>query len=616
MSFKLKIAVLFIALSLIPIGIVSTVFFGKGKAVIEQKTIDHLITTNESKKVKLETWIRNNFEMLTSISKLPVFQMDLVTIIQSHDENDSAHATLHQRIRDYLSPFTTANRFLELFITDLADGRVAFSSDPLQEGKYKDDRPFFKQGKNAPFFQDIGFDVAANEPTMILSVPLLDSHQEPVAILGGKVNLKVISDIFERRNLLSPTEDSYLVNQFNYFITEPRFGHDYALKKTVHTKGIETAREKGRFIGRHIDYRQTPVLGEIRWLPEWKLLLVTEVDLTEAQMPVNELKQTVLLMALLLSTAAAVIGWFLSSLITRPIDALKQITRRIGRGDFNVTTDLPEKGEFYDLAKAFSNMARSLQATMVSKEKLEQEITERIESEKKIAQYTEKLKQSNEDLQQFAYVASHDLQEPLRMVSSFTQLLADRYGDQLDEKAHKWIDFAVDGANRMQKLIQDLLEFSRVTTHGKRFTEMDMNQAVRSAMDNLNLLIKESGASIECRDLPRINADESQMAMLFQNLINNAIKFCKNRPPEIDISAKKRDDQWVFCVQDNGIGIESEFIDKIFIIFQRLHNREEFPGTGLGLAVCKRIVQRHQGNIWVESEYGKGSVFYFSLPAD
>lgn len=244
------------------------------------------------------------------------------------------------------------------------------------------------------------------------------------------------------------------------------------------------------------------------------------------------------------------------------------------------------------------------------------DVTQRKQAEIERENAIKALKQSNEDLKQFAYVASHDLQEPLRMVSSYTQLLAERYEDQLDEKAHKFINYAVDGAARMQTLIRDLLAFSRVETRAQGFKAVDCQSALNIAIANLKTIIDETGTLVTTCDLPNIRADASQLTQLFQNLISNGIKFRKpSTPPHIHISAERVKDRWRFAVQDNGIGIDSKYKERVFVIFQRLHTRREYPGTGIGLAMCKRIVHRHGGRIWFESSPGKGATFYFSLPS-
>lgn len=225
----------------------------------------------------------------------------------------------------------------------------------------------------------------------------------------------------------------------------------------------------------------------------------------------------------------------------------------------------------------------------------------------------EELLRSNNDLKQFAYVASHDLQEPLRMVSSFTQLLQQRYKDRLDEDGNEYIRFAVEGSKRMYDLLNGLLAYSRVQTKGKEFVRVDMNEIVEKVKANLNLVIKEREAVIAFKELPVIFADESQMMQLMQNLIENGIKFSEGKP-RIIISEQKDNSVHVFSVRDHGIGIEQQYFEKIFKIFQRLHRNDEYRGTGVGLAICKRIVERHSGTIWLTSEYGEGSDFFFTIP--
>jgi len=228
------------------------------------------------------------------------------------------------------------------------------------------------------------------------------------------------------------------------------------------------------------------------------------------------------------------------------------------------------------------------------------------------------LERSNRELEQFAYVASHDLQEPLRMVASFTQLLADRYGGQLDQDARDFIAYAVDGATRMKQLIDDLLAYSRVTSAGRSPAVVDTRNAVSLSLRNLEAAVREAGAEVDYGALPQVLADSGQIVQLFQNLVGNAIKFrTPGVPPRVHIEARRAPDephQWLFRVADNGIGIDPKFFERVFAIFQRLHSRREYPGTGIGLALCRRIVERYGGRIWIESEPGKGTAFLFTLP--
>ena len=241
------------------------------------------------------------------------------------------------------------------------------------------------------------------------------------------------------------------------------------------------------------------------------------------------------------------------------------------------------------------------------------DITERKLTEDQLGRVLADLERSNKELDQFAYVASHDLQEPLRTISSYTRLLAEHYEDQLDDKARKYIGYALDGADRMQRLINDLLTYSRVGTRGKPPELTDSHSALGEALLNLQAAVEESRAKVTNDDLPTVRVDAPQLVQIFQNLIANAIKFRGESPPLIHLSALDLGIEWVFSIRDNGIGIDPQHKDRLFMIFQRLHTKQEYPGTGIGLALCKRIVERYGGRIWFESEPGKGSTFFFAI---
>jgi len=242
------------------------------------------------------------------------------------------------------------------------------------------------------------------------------------------------------------------------------------------------------------------------------------------------------------------------------------------------------------------------------------DVTDRKQAEEQLKRTAEELERSNAELEQFAYIASHDLQEPLRMVASYTQLLAKRYKSKLDSDADDFIEYVVDGASRMRVLIDDLLTYSRIGTRGRPFEPTDCEAVFERVFANLQMAIYESGAVVTHDHLPMVTADPSQLEQLLQNLISNAIKFHSEEPPRVHVSAEENATEWLFSVRDNGIGIDPEYANRIFVIFQRLHGRGEYPGTGIGLAVCNKIVQRHGGRVWVESQPGKGSTFYFTIP--
>ncbi len=290
-----------------------------------------------------------------------------------------------------------------------------------------------------------------------------------------------------------------------------------------------------------------------------------------------------------------------------PLARLREASRRVTMGDFAHHVDTGGPADLAELADDMEAMRRRIVT----------ELEEARGSRLRIAAQAEELKRSNAELEQFAYVASHDLQEPLRKIASFCQMLQQRYASQLDERANTYIDFAVDGAKRMQVLINELLTFSRVGRISREPVEMDLNDVVGRALVNLSAAVEESGAEIEVGDLPTVVGDRTQFVMLWQNLIGNSLKFRDpGRAPRIGIESERLDGEVRMTVTDNGIGISPNFADKIFIIFQRLHQRDAYEGTGIGLALCRKIVEQHGGTIRLDTEYTGGARFVITLPAE
>jgi signal transduction histidine kinase len=318
--------------------------------------------------------------------------------------------------------------------------------------------------------------------------------------------------------------------------------------------------------------------------------------------------------------------------IARPIAELAALTERVSRNeDYGIRARTEGAGELAVLVQGFNEMLARIQAREEElrcarqelerrveerTRELEQEIQERLRAERELQRQARELARSNAELEQFAYAASHDLQEPLRMVGSYVDLLARRYRGRLDADADEFIAYALDGVARMQALIRDLLAYSRLETRGRPPELVDCEAVVAECRENLRSRIEESGAEIRQGPLPKVRADPSQLLQLFQNLLGNALKFRGAEPPRIRVFAERIEGGWRFAVADNGIGIEPEHRERIFQIFQRVHSRQHYPGTGIGLAICKKIVERHGGRIWVESEPGRGSTFFFTWPDD
>ncbi|MCL5279599.1 MAG: MEKHLA domain-containing protein [Planctomycetes bacterium] len=330
--------------------------------------------------------------------------------------------------------------------------------------------------------------------------------------------------------------------------------------------------------------------------------------------------------------AERLLGYKAEEIIGQPITRLlpperkdeeAEILRRLRHGEYVEhfeTVRVAKDGRHVEVSASISPL-RDATGNLVGASKILRDITKLKQAQEALRRVNEQLQEqaeelaaTNKDLEQFAYVASHDLQEPLRAVGGFVTLLQQRYQGKLDEKADNYINAAVDGVTRMQALINGLLEYSRVGTRGNVPAPVAAGAALQEALENLQMLIRESGALITADPLPTVRADANQLTHVFQNLIANAIKFRAERTPEIQVGSRRQDGAWLLWVRDNGIGIEPQYRERIFTIFQRLHTRTQYPGTGIGLSICKRIVERHGGRIWVESQPGQGSTFHFTLP--
>ena len=475
------------------------------------------------------------------------------------------------------------------------------------------------------------------------------------------------------------------------FLNKLKFARDAALslRRSLEQRELPAAQavlgRQGIMEGR--DYRDMPVVADLRPVPGTPWFLISRMNMAEIYAPIREkLWQMVSLVAALLIGAGGVVGlawrqqlsafyrekYYVSEALraseqryrrlfdtmdegfciiqmifdaeNRPVDyrfleinAAFQRQSGLREAEGKLMRELAPAHEsiWFEIyggialtgeAKHFENEARALNrwfdvhAYRVGPPEERQvaivfnDITRIKQAELNLRATIVDLERSNKELEQFAYVASHDLQEPLRMVSSYTQLLAERYHGQLDDKADKFIHYAVDGAVRMQLLINDLLAYSRVGTKGKAPEPVDARAVVGEVLNQLKMNIEEARALITSDELPTVRGDASQLAQLFQNLIGNALKFRGAAIPQIHIDARDNGNEWLFAVRDNGIGIEAQYAEKIFVIFQRLHAKDEYPGSGIGLAICKKIVERHGGRIWFESALGEGTTFYFTIP--
>jgi PAS domain S-box-containing protein len=733
MKLTTRITALFLLLSVVPLAIVGVLAYRDGRDALQQSTIDRLRSTTILKEAELNRWLEGNERSLRALAQRPSV-IDHAGTLADSDTTVADHENAYDRLlHDHLQPaLLDEGGWKRLFVLHPDSGEILAATDSSIEGTSRNNELFFLEGRLQTTIQNPNYSLPLHELVMTVSTPVVDDNGDLIAVLAGHLDLSEMNEIVSHRSGLSETEETYLVSSFNYLVTTPRLDPTSALDEAIYTAGVTECLKGNDGWGLYEDYRDEPVLGVYRWLPERELCIITEVNQREAFSPILDLRTTIFGVGLAIALGTGVLGLVFTQSLTHPIRQLVISAEELGEGnlDYRVSTD--RQDELGTLAEAFNQMAADLGVSQEALRRVNEELEQRVEertadlkaseerfrkifeavpvplsitrmsdglvlaannlyapalrippdevigrktpdfyedpadreslladllkkgfdhgrelrirradgslrwillsiqrltfngeeallsgfqdiTERKAVQ--EDLKRSNEELERFAYVASHDLQEPLRMVTSYLQLIEHRYQGKLDEDADDFIHFAVDGANRMKTLIQDLLAYSRVGTRGKPMEPVDCEGVVDRVSSDLLALIEETDAQITHDPLPTVHADPTQMQQLFSNLIGNAVKFRGDDPPRIHIGVQRQGDEWRFCVQDNGIGFDAgEYGKRIFVIFQRLHTKAEYGGTGIGLSICKKIVERHGGRIWVESEPGEGATFYFTLP--
>jgi len=747
MKLTVRLTILFLTIALIPLIVTSYFAYTNGRQRIEEMSLARLESINLLKAAEFQRWANSEAQCLRELARRPLIKQ-YTSVLTANEGSYPPLQIQFTRTAIYNDHFVPTlfeeGGFTELFLLHPDSGIIFVSTKQENVGKFREHEPYFEWGKQKTYVQNAYYALDQGEPLMTIATPVWGENGRLIAVLAGHVDLNEMTSIMQKGQEDDATLETYIINKFNFFITESRFNQGTALTQVAYSHGIENCLNQNIGEGFYTNYRGVPIIGVYEWLPENELCILTEIDQTEAFAPIVNMRNTFMVIGIFVAGIITLFGVFFARTITNPILKLVKGTEAITHGNLDYRIQLNSKDEIGQLAKTFNNMAVSRQqaenslrdyqtnleqivadrtaSLQKSEERLSRvieasntgiwdwqlstnevyysprwksllgyedheientfeqweirlhpkdkqrmldavadflenpvgnfnqdfrmkhkngsyrwisnrsavllgadkkpfkmygshlDITEWREAEEALAQKAAALTQSNEELQMFAYIASHDLQEPLRMVSSYLQLLSRRYHDKLDEEAQEFIHYAVDGAKRMHQLINDLLAYSRIGTRGKRFTRVNCQEVFKNMLRLMQFTIDDNNATITSGQLPTLIADESQLSQLLQNLISNAIKFQNESPPIVHIEAQQQEHCWLFSVKDNGIGIDPESSSRIFDVFQRLHTREAYPGTGIGLAICKKIVERHGGKIWVQSQPEEGSTFYFTLP--
>jgi PAS domain S-box-containing protein len=738
---SMKMTLIFILFAILLLTSLGLITYQNARASLRAAAISELLATSIEKEAFLKEWVADNESTIQSIASQPHLQ-DTVSRLISFPKDDEPDSLVMTDIRTDLLNWTSENEhFISLQVIASRDGQVLISTSPNDEGKFRESAQYYLQALQGAYVENPFYDLTLGRNIMVVSAPVFTPEGSLLAVLAGTLDLDEVNTIIRRRSGLHRTDDTYLVNTSNLFITQPRLQPDATvLQSGVHTQAVTACLEHAKGVIEAPDYRDIPAIVVYRWLADRQICLITKIDQSEAYASSLALRDNILIAGVGILLAASLVAVFLSRSVTRPVLELTRAAGQISQGNLAVCIQEKTGDEIGELGRSFNQMAASILQKETELNRWAAELEERVEtrtmelleseeryrtlsetspdmiflidrqdrvqyvnsmaagmfgkipaqvigkprtdlfppavaesqgisiqkvlegdaalsaeseitfpggrlwldtqlvpilnnnneivavmgvardiSERKLAEeklnsLMNDLSRSNVELEHFAYVASHDLQEPLRMVTSYLQLLERRTRGKLDGEALEFIQYAVEGSSRMKMLITDLLVYSRVNSRGQELVRTNCEDVFVQALHNLKVSADESGARITHDPLPYVLADETQLEQLFQNLVGNAIKFKGDKSPQIHVGVEPKEGMWLFSVKDNGIGIEPQYFERIFILFQRLHGRDEYAGTGIGLAVCQRIVERHGGRIWVESTPGQGSTFFFTLP--
>ncbi|HKZ98903.1 MAG TPA: ATP-binding protein [Thermoplasmata archaeon] len=598
MKIRSRLTFTFLLIALIPLVSGSVLAFTVSERALTEQVLNQLSSVSSIQASRIDGILDQNLERLNLVTSRTQLRITLENY--TRDPRPEYVDRMNLIILDAKAP---VGDFEEISVLTL-NGSVVASTNPAAIGTNYSGEEIFARGQIENVTDLIFLDIDRTVK-LHLAGPLILSDQL-IGVLVIRSSVATIAASVQDYSGLGRTGETTLARKDGdgdgLYLMPLRFDPFAALNRSVsrNDSTSPTIRALSGTVGVFtdtVDYRGVPVLVATEYIEEADWGLTVKIDREEAFAPVVQLQGFLIVVIAASSIAVVLVSLLLGRSITRPILQLTEAATRLRNEEASARADVLTNDEIGSLAQTFNEMAGHLADARTH---LETKILE--------------LARSNTDLSQFAYVASHDLQEPLRMVTSYVQLLERRYKGRLDRDADEFIAYAVEGATRMQTLINDLLSFSRVGTQGKKLEPTESGTVLEQALRNLHTSIEEAHAVITSDPLPVVLADRTQVLQLFQNLVSNAIKFRGRDPPRIHVAANRRAQEWVFFVRDNGIGIDPKFHERIFVIFQRLHGRAEYPGTGVGLAICKKIVDRHGGRIWVESAVGDGSTFFFTMP--
>lgn len=637
MSIRSRLAILFLAIASIPLLIVSALTFTQYKNSLEVARLSNLQDIAAFKADKIETYfagLKTNIEVAQGYYNIKK-NLPVLTRLAGNP-NDPKFLAADKMLDKQLQRTQSGLGLSDIMLVN-SEGKIVYTSNvehhpedflnPLPDPRQK----AFTEGKNRVYLSDVFFSKAiGNRPAMLVTAPAFDFDGAFIGVIAFEVDMNLIYKLIQDVTGLGDTGEVLVgMKKGNeaVYINPLRHDPDAALKKGIPLGGklggpiLEAV--QGRIgAGRLLDYRRKNVIAAWRHLPSLDWGLVAKIDAEEAFADVTKLRNRVLIIVVIVFVLCGMIAFSIAQSISVPIKTLSQGAEIIGSGNLDYKTGSHRKDELGQLSRSIDKMTGDLKKITASRDELNREIAERKRAEEDISRLNEDLKyhvvqleESNRELDAFSYSVSHDLRSPLRHMAGFMELLQKRAWPQMDETNRHYMTIISESSIRMGVLIDDLLAFSRIGRSEMRTVAIRVKQIVQEAIGELREETKERDIAWKIGELPEIHGDPSLIRLVLVNLISNALKFTRPRPrAEIEIGCTEEEDEFVFFVKDNGVGFDMNYAEKLFGVFQRLHHRDEFEGTGIGLANVRRIVSRHGGRAWAVGSLDHGATFYFSLP--
>ncbi|MGB2727505.1 MAG: ATP-binding protein [Halobacteriota archaeon] len=607
--------------------------------IVKQEIYNHLEGTAQSRANHVESFLELEKTTVQQLSQSIVIQKLLLTA-KNDEEYAKAFNDVEKRLK---SRVEIGKHTYGVFVLD-KKGVIIASNDAGDIGKAKSNCPCFLGGRQGVFVKDVYTSETEGIGSLAFSAPIVDDNNEFSGVVVMEVFAEALNEITTDTAGLGETGEIYLVNRDGYMITPSRFVNDTFLKQKVDTENTRNCfADLERFGVREHEpeaisfksYRGTDVIGVHVPIAEMEWCLLAEISEEEAFAPLAKLTKTMLSILALLSAVGMILSILISRTITKPIVKLHHGTEEIEKGNLDYKVGTDARDEIGQLSRSFDSMTANLKKSRdeleeYSKglEKMVEERTEELKDKVKeierqraatlnmledVNETKKELERANRDMEDFTSTVSHDLKAPLRSIQGFNMLLMEDYADTLDEAGRRYLNLVNEGIERMNTLIEDLLKLSRV---GRKFIDVetvDLTELLEEVKADLSARIEERGGEVEVGKLPTVSTQRVWMKELFTNLIDNGLKFNKSDKPRVEISCDASEKSYSFKVKDNGIGIEEEYLSRIFGVMERL-TPQEYEGTGFGLNICKKVVDKFDGKIWVESKPGEGSTFFFTIP--